>query len=90
MMYGPLTTEEMNNMVILALKAMGMNDNLCADGTLGEEAKIAALKYLKSPYKAHSPIETVMLFARKYISNSLRSTHELLKMFFARNGSPLP
>ncbi len=86
--YCSLTNEEAINLVILALKLSGYNNNLIADGKLGKEAKTAAKNFLND-FKSNIVMET--LSAMDPSSHLVTGTYleNRLKEFFAENDCPL-
>lgn len=93
-MYGFLTDEEAINLLILAMKAAGLNNNLIANGTLGPEEKKAGNAYLSvkaanlyiNPY---APVTAVVSFLHGCKNSHVHACTTNMKEFFAENGCPL-
>lgn len=87
-----LTDEEKINLLILCMKADGLNDNLVADGTLGGEAAKGAKVFIEHCDREKNQNLFTTLFLATFISDvglvsSLNNAQKkAIKLFFAKNG----
>lgn len=89
------TDAEKINLFISCAKACGLNDRLQPDGTLGEQAKIAAGNYLQeaSRHYLRGPQPDLALIEAalaKLVPEERQRPRLAIRMFFAEHGIVLP